>query len=101
MSTTTRTQVTDNAARFILGGMASTITLADLAAEFGADIDLEAADAEYRRELAALLPAGWDLARQDIYRTIDATEPTEQIVADIREAAALVDGADILARHAR
>lgn len=55
------------------------------AGTFGDDFDLDAIAASYRADLAALLPQGWTIAGDEVYREVDADDIAD--LDELREAA--------------
>jgi hypothetical protein len=52
---------------------------------FGEDFDLDAIATGYRADLAALLPQGWTIAGDEVYREVDAQDIAD--LDELREAA--------------
>lgn len=95
------TEVTSDAARLAFGGLNASLRLDDYAATFAADYDLAAAESELREAVQSILPDGWTLAGDHIYRDLTAVEPTDEVVEAIREAVHQIDLDAIVRRHPR
>jgi hypothetical protein len=88
-SYTTTTEVTSNAAAWItnnsLAGPRIIDTLTPVAGDFTADYDWEGIEEDFRAEVQALLPPGYDLVGEFIYCDVDAPTPDEQQREELAE----------------
>lgn len=99
----TNTLITDGAAAYLTGEMNATFTLDTYVGEYADDYDLDAANAAYRADVAALLATvrpTWTIAGDSIYSPVaDADDLTDDEAADLRDAIAGIPVDAILAQH--
>lgn len=104
---TTTTEITSNAAAYLTGNIAATLTLWATAGEFADDFDMDAANAEYAAEVERIMQSyapTWSLAGDFIYAQVDRNGCLidgidEDQLADVAEELGDIDYGAILARH--
>lgn len=98
-------EITSNAAATLFGDPNATLTLDDVVGDFGADFDMEGANAEYAEAVSAVLSQyrpGWSIAGDFIFADLDDSQPLDEVERrELKEQVREIDAAAILSRHAR